>query len=57
MEKEDKRALNVQVPETIHFRLRALARKHYDGNMSLLMRKLIDMALEDIEGGKKRLGV
>lgn len=57
MEKDDKRALNVQVPEMIHFRLRALARKHYDGNMSLLMRKLIEMVLEDIEGGNKRLGV
>lgn len=55
--KEPKKRASFQIDDDLDFRLRALARIHYEGNFGMLCRALIMMSLEDVESGHKKIGI
>lgn len=46
-----------QIDEDEHYRLVTLANIHYEGKMSMLMRKLVSIGLKQVELGNEKLGV
>jgi hypothetical protein len=55
--KEQYKRLAVSVPESTHFRLKVLARKHYEGRLPMLVRVMLESMLDDLESGTKKMGV
>ena len=46
-----------QIDEDVHYRLVTLSNIHYEGKMSMLMRRLVAIGLEQVELGDEKLGV
>jgi hypothetical protein len=55
--KEGRKTVVFTVTESDHFRLQTLARIHYEGKMSMLVRALVTMSLDDVESGNKYIGL